>query len=87
MAIFGNIVTSFSWFGVNMLGVSLYSYGFMQKVFPWLLGFMISATADRDREFAVGSLEKFRITETASPDEQLRHQPRLDTMIAAQRYF
>jgi ABC-type transport system involved in cytochrome c biogenesis permease subunit len=42
MAIFGNIVTSFSWFGVNMLGVGLHSYGFMQKAFPWLLGFMIS---------------------------------------------
>jgi ABC-type transport system involved in cytochrome c biogenesis permease subunit len=42
MAIFGNIVTSFSWFGVNMLGVGLHSYGFMQKAFPWLVGFMIS---------------------------------------------
>src|SRR5437763_1739057 len=34
MAIFGNVVTSFSWFGVNMLGVGLHSYGFMQKAFP-----------------------------------------------------
>jgi len=42
MAIFGNIVTSFSWFGVNMLGVGLHSYGFMQKAFPWLVGFIIS---------------------------------------------
>jgi len=42
MALFGNIVTSFSWFGVNMLGVGLHSYGFMQKAFPWLVGFMIS---------------------------------------------
>ena len=39
MAIFGNVVTSFSWFGVNMLGVGLHSYGFMQKAFPWLVGF------------------------------------------------
>jgi ABC-type transport system involved in cytochrome c biogenesis permease subunit len=45
LAIFGNIVTSFSWFGVNMLGVGLHSYGFMQKAFPWLLGFMISQLA------------------------------------------
>ena len=45
MSIFGNIVTSFSWFGVNMLGVGLHSYGFMQKAFPWLLGFMISQLA------------------------------------------
>jgi ABC-type transport system involved in cytochrome c biogenesis permease subunit len=45
MALFGNIVTSFSWFGVNMLGVGLHSYGFMQKGFPWLVGFMISQLA------------------------------------------
>jgi ABC-type transport system involved in cytochrome c biogenesis permease subunit len=45
MAIFGNIVTSFSWFGVNMLGVGLHSYGFMQKAFPWLVGFMASQLA------------------------------------------
>jgi len=42
MAIFGNVVTSFSWFGVNMLGVGLHSYGFMQKAFPWLCGFIAS---------------------------------------------
>jgi ABC-type transport system involved in cytochrome c biogenesis permease subunit len=45
MAIFGNIVTSFSWFGVNMLGVGLHSYGFMQKAFPWLVGFMLGQVA------------------------------------------
>ena len=45
MAIFGNIVTSFSWFGVNMLGVGLHSYGFMQKAFPWLVGFILSQLA------------------------------------------
>jgi ABC-type transport system involved in cytochrome c biogenesis permease subunit len=45
MALFGNIVTSFSWFGVNMLGVGLHSYGFMQKAFPWLVGFTISQLA------------------------------------------
>jgi ABC-type transport system involved in cytochrome c biogenesis permease subunit len=42
MAIFGNAITSFSWFGVNMLGVGLHSYGFMDKAFPWLVGFIIS---------------------------------------------
>lgn len=42
MAVFGNIVTSFSWFGVNMLGVGLHSYGFMDKAFPWLAAFMAS---------------------------------------------
>jgi hypothetical protein len=39
MAIFGNIVTSFSWFGVNMLGIGLHSYGWMDKAFPWLMAF------------------------------------------------
>ena len=38
-AIFGNIITAFSWFGVNMLGVGLHSYGFMDKAFTWLMGF------------------------------------------------
>jgi len=42
MALFGNIITSFSWFGVNMLGVGLHSYGFMNKAFPWLMAFVAS---------------------------------------------
>jgi ABC-type transport system involved in cytochrome c biogenesis permease subunit len=42
LAIFGNIVTSFSWFGVNMLGVGLHSYGFMEGAVLWLGGFIIS---------------------------------------------
>ncbi len=45
MAIFGNVITSFSWFGVNMLGVGLHSYGFMEKAFPWLCGFVVSQLA------------------------------------------
>jgi ABC-type transport system involved in cytochrome c biogenesis permease subunit len=40
MAIFGNVVTSFSWFGVNMLGVGLHSYGFMDQAFVWLMAFV-----------------------------------------------
>jgi cytochrome c-type biogenesis protein CcsB len=39
MAIFGNVVTAFSWFGVNMLGIGLHSYGFMDAAFRWLLLF------------------------------------------------
>lgn len=42
MTCFGNIVTSFSWFGVNMLGVGLHSYGFMEQAFKWLMAFDIS---------------------------------------------
>ncbi len=40
MAILGNIVTSFSWFGVNMLGVGLHSYGFMEQMFVGLVAFV-----------------------------------------------
>ena len=42
MAVFGNIITSFSWFGVNMLGVGLHSYGFMDQAFKWLSLFIAS---------------------------------------------
>ena len=42
LAIFGNVVTSWSWFGVNMLGVGLHSYGFMDAAFYWLVAFVIS---------------------------------------------
>jgi ABC-type transport system involved in cytochrome c biogenesis permease subunit len=45
MAVFGNIITALSWFGVNMLGIGLHSYGFMQKTLLWLLAFMISQMA------------------------------------------
>ena len=33
MAVFGNIVTSWSWFGTNMLGIGLHSYGFTDAAF------------------------------------------------------
>jgi len=42
MAVFGNVVTSWSWFGTNMLGVGLHSYGFMEKGFWVLLAFIVS---------------------------------------------
>ena len=42
MAIFANAVTAWSWFGTNMLGVGLHSYGFMDRALQVLLGFVIS---------------------------------------------
>jgi ABC-type transport system involved in cytochrome c biogenesis permease subunit len=45
MAIFGNVITSLSWFGVNMLGVGLHSYGFMDKAFWALAAFIGSQLA------------------------------------------
>ena len=44
-AIFGNIVTAWSWFGVNMLGIGLHSYGFTQSAFFWLVLFAVSQLA------------------------------------------
>jgi len=64
MALFGNVVTSFSWFGVNMLGVGLHSYGFMQKALPWLVGFMLSQVALMC--VASAPLERWRSFRTAS---------------------
>ncbi|HRI81717.1 MAG TPA: cytochrome c biogenesis protein CcsA [Opitutaceae bacterium] len=52
LAIFGNIVTSWSWFGTNMLGVGLHSYGFMDAAFWWLSAFIASQLAI----IALGSL-------------------------------
>ncbi len=41
LAIFGNIVTAWSWFGVNMLGSGLHSYGFMDGAFHALEWFAV----------------------------------------------
>ena len=40
LAIFGNIVTSFSYFGVNLLGVGLHSYGFTDTGAGYLMNFV-----------------------------------------------
>ena len=45
LAVFGNIVTAGSWFGVNMLGVGLHSYGFTDSAAFWLVMFTLSQLA------------------------------------------
>jgi cytochrome c-type biogenesis protein CcsB len=45
LAVVGNIVTSWSWFGVNMLGIGLHSYGFTDAAFYWLMLFVTSQLA------------------------------------------
>ncbi|MBK1876543.1 cytochrome c biogenesis protein [Pelagicoccus mobilis] len=45
MAIFGNVVTSWSWMGTNMLGIGLHSYGFMNSAFHYLLAFWLTQLA------------------------------------------
>jgi ABC-type transport system involved in cytochrome c biogenesis permease subunit len=46
LAVAGNIVTAWSWFGVNELGVGLHAYGgFSDSTAKWLLFFVISQLA------------------------------------------
>ena len=45
LAIAGNIVTAWSWFGTNMLGVGLHAYGFMDSAAVWLIAFVASQAA------------------------------------------
>jgi ABC-type transport system involved in cytochrome c biogenesis permease subunit len=42
LAIVGNVVTAWSWFGTNLLGVGLHSYGFSDSGVFWLAMFMLS---------------------------------------------
>ncbi len=42
LAVGGNMVTAWSWFGVNLLGVGLHSYGFMQGTFVSLIIFWLT---------------------------------------------
>ena len=38
LAVLGNIIVIWSWFGVNMLGVGLHSYGFIPSTFWAMVG-------------------------------------------------
>ncbi len=57
LAIVGNIITAWSWFGTNMLGVGLHAYGFMDAAFFWLIAFVLSQLAC----IAVGWLPRLRL--------------------------
>jgi ABC-type transport system involved in cytochrome c biogenesis permease subunit len=45
LSLLGNILTGWSWFGVNMLNVGLHSYGFMEGAAWWLVFFWVSQVA------------------------------------------
>ena len=45
LAVAGNITTSWSWFGVNQLGVGLHAYGFSQELLNVLVGFVGASLA------------------------------------------
>lgn len=42
LAVLGNVITAWSWFGTNLLGVGLHSYGFTDSGFFWLMIFLCS---------------------------------------------
>lgn len=42
MAVFGNVITAWSWFGTNMLGIGLHSYGFTDAASIALYSFVLS---------------------------------------------
>ncbi len=65
LAVFGNVITSWSWFGTNMLGVGLHSYGFMQSAFYWLIAFVASQVLII--ALAALPLEKWRSFRPATP--------------------
>ena len=41
LVIFGNVITAWSWFGTNMLGIGLHSYGFMDEAFKTRMWFAV----------------------------------------------
>jgi ABC-type transport system involved in cytochrome c biogenesis permease subunit len=45
LSLVGNILTGWSWFGVNMLGVGLHAYGFMEGAQWWLGLFVLTQVA------------------------------------------
>lgn len=42
LAVCGNIITAWSWFGTNLLGVGLHAYGFMESGVFWMGLFVVS---------------------------------------------
>ena len=56
-AIFGNVITAWSFFGTNMLGIGLHSYGFMDKAFAWLMVFVCSQIVVMTGGLMLGTLD------------------------------
>jgi hypothetical protein len=42
LAVLGNIVTAWSWFGTNQLGIGLHSYGFTSGALITLISFVVA---------------------------------------------
>jgi hypothetical protein len=54
LAVFGNVVTAWSWFGTNQLGIGLHSYGFTSGVLVGLGVFAVSQLAIIAAAFRLG---------------------------------
>lgn len=65
LALVGNIITAWSWFGTNMLGVGLHSYGFMDAAFLWLMIFIVSQLL----LIGIGFLPSRKIAGEAMPEQ------------------
>lgn len=64
LAIFGNIVTAWSWFGVNLMGVGLHSYGFTDGRAKWLALFVVSQLIVMAFGTFIGTSPKHAATDT-----------------------
>jgi ABC-type transport system involved in cytochrome c biogenesis permease subunit len=76
LAVAGNIVTSWSWFGTNMLGVGLHAYGWIDSAVFWMAIFITSQLAI----IGLGSLplrhwRSLRAAPAAAPQAAVRHRP------------
>lgn len=66
LAIGGNIVTAWSWFGTNELGIGMHSYGFTSGVLMWLTIYILLQVAFVAADVVMRSL-KVRFGSDASP--------------------
>jgi len=74
LAVFVNVVVSWSWFGVNQLGVGLHSYGFTSGVALCLVGFALSQMVAIG--FALTPPERWRSAQPAkgaSPEQEAKN--------------
>lgn len=83
MPVFGNIVTSFSWFGVNLLGVGLHAYGFMERGWFYLYAFDITQLVIIALAFVPLSYWRSFRTQTATKDPSPLPAPAVPTTSAA----
>ncbi len=70
LAIGGNIVTAWSWFGTNELGIGMHSYGFTSGVLMWLTIYILLQFAFVGVDMIMRSF-KVRFGSDASPTKQV----------------